>query len=93
MSIIPLEEDENQHNYIPLRSHLPLRDLTEGCSMQRDFPQMGGKSRGLEKRTMVIQISSVSEQKAERNSQVVRGKNTELERLSDSPSWFFCLFF
>ena len=61
--------------------------------MQRDFPQMGGKSRGLDKRTMVIQISSVSEQKAERNSQVVRGKNTELERLSDSPSWFFCLFF
>ena len=61
--------------------------------MQRHFPQMGGNSRGLDKRTMVIQISSVSEQKAERNSQVVRGKNTELEGLSDSPSWVFFFFF
>ena len=60
--------------------------------MQRGFPQMGVKSRGLDKRTMVVQISSASERKAERKSQEVRGKNTELERLSDSPSWFFFFF-
>ena len=54
---------------------------------------MGVKSRGLDKRTMVVQISSTSERKAERKSQEVRGKNTELERLSDSPSWFFFFFF
>ena len=54
---------------------------------------MGVKSRGLDKRTMVVQISGTSERKAERKSQEVRGKNTELERLSDSPSWFFFFFF
>lgn len=63
--------------------------------MQRDFPQMGGKSRGLDKRTMVIQISSVSTgERLKGILKVVRGKNTELEtlRFSFLVCLFVCLF-